>query len=225
VEFRATVLNPDNTRAIGSALKVACCSFRRGTIHPVSDAPPLPVQPILDYASPGLKRKLALPTTSVLTTHVRDGCVIVTEHLDVKAPAIAAMSFAIFILCWLAFVVWMSHSTAIVIVPVWLFEFALLLRVANDTWRKTILEVLPNRVLLRFSSPFRKRHYEWEAAQVTSVTVFATDFNKQTLGTMNLLLSSTQDVQLFSGHEYDQLFWLGNEIRSVLAVTPPPKNA
>lgn len=186
----------------------------------VDDAPrPIPVQPILDYASPGLKKKLALPTQSILTSHVRDDSVIVSEYLDAKAGAITAMVFAAFVLVWLLYVVSIAKSTAAVIIPVWLLEFGVLIKVIHDTWRKTTLEVFGGRVVLRFWAPLRRKAYEWPAAEVTSVTIFATDVVGTPLGAINILMRDTRQVRLFDGHEYDQLDWLGRQIRRVLATS------
>lgn len=185
----------------------------------VPGASPAPPGAILDYASPGLKKKLRLPSRSILTFHVRDHELAVVESVEAKGSAVAGLVFAGFVLLWVAFIMAVSRKTYVVLGPLWLAEFTTLLLVVHDTWRTTILTVTPAGLDLRFATPFRKRAYHWPATDFRHVLAFATDVSKSPpLGVLTLSLGPST-VRLFDGHDHDQLVWLATAIQQALQPT------
>lgn len=181
---------------------------------------PPPVSPILDYASPGLKKQLRLPSRSILTVRTGPAHLRVEEELAAKTGAVVAMGFAVFVLLWLPAPMYSVKAGLFVFGPFWLLELILLVRVAHDTWRKTILDVTPTGIRLTFRSPFRQQDHAWPAERVTSVTAFATETRPSpAVGFLDIRIVASPHVELFRGHEYDQLAFIATGAHHVLSAT------
>src|SRR5207248_8167574 len=67
-----------------------------------------------------------------------------------------------------------DHSqliTVAVLASLWIAEFVTMLAVINQTWRKTILSVGPEHVILTFSSVFGRRQHHWSSREVGAIAV------------------------------------------------------
>lgn len=171
---------------------------------------------ILDYASPGLKKKLRLPSRSILTFYYRERELAVVESVQAKASAIVGLAFAGFVLLWLGVGILTVPKVTGVFGTFWLIEFVLLLLVVHDTWRTTTLTVNGEGVDLRFASPFRRKQYRWAATDFRHAAAYATDLSRHpAIGVLNLSLGASA-VRLFDGHEYDQLAQLAAGITQMI---------
>lgn len=207
-----------------------------------TDAAPLPVEAIvpdvaagaapeaiLDYASPRPRKRIRLPCKSRLELHADGKGVRIVETLAGRSGAIAAMVFAVVVLLEWALVCYgiykpgrrLSDQLSDLLwaaVP-WLGYLALLLAVVHQTWRKTILQVDRQRVLLQFVSPLRQVCYRWPAEQVLQIQPAITFMaqNAWPVGELRLHLASGGRVHLFTDHRLSDVERLADSTRAALA--------
>ena len=177
-------------------------------VGPVTDLPP-----ILDYAGPRPQgQRVRLPARSVLRTRPVVGGLDVVETLAGKGGAVGAMVFAVFVLCVLGGGIIAHYSNpmyrrsdnlpfSIFLAVLWVTEAGLLVAVANNTWRRTVLTVRDGGAALALASQLKTRRYEWPAEQVRSVEVVTLKSEAET-GPAELRITpwSGPCVILFSGH-------------------------
>jgi hypothetical protein len=146
---------------------------------------------ILDYASPRPRGRYRLPSVSRLEVQRdRDG-LIVTEELRGKGHSIGAMGVGLFALFALPAslsldvpnlpYLWrcLHHLSAhedlefeiAVLGAFWLAIAIVMLLVANNTWRKAILEARDGSMTLTFSSPFHRQVHHWPVEQILELGV------------------------------------------------------
>lgn len=191
---------------------------------------PSELGPILDYASPRQRGKVRLPSNSrIVVESDRDG-VIVREWLQAKAGAIMAMVIAAVALAALAMTafegltgrVYTRDRLPMVAVPavvaaceVWVF-----LLVANNTWRRTILEARRDALMLAFTAPFGGKRYEWGASQIEDIRVELTTMaeHRNTLGELQVHLAGLPLVKLFTDHPAAELQELSARLRQAVGL-------
>lgn len=176
---------------------------------------------------------MRLPSRSRLEVRdERDG-VVVSEWLEAKAGAIAAIAMGVVslvVLPWATIAAArhagrMDMATWIIMagVPaaVWIAEIVVFLMVINNTWRRTVLEARADAVLLRFGAPFGERRYEWGASQVEDVRMESTTTaaDRNSLGELEIHLAGLPLVKLFTDHPAGELTELAARIRRATGVS------
>jgi hypothetical protein len=154
---------------------------------------PPPVQPtaILDYAGPRPRGKLRLPARSVLEVERdRDG-LTVTQTLRGKGTAYLAMAGGLFctVVPPVVAVAQMSNPSTVlsrllagrfqsdelvglcIALVLSAAEATVLVLVANNTWRKTLLRARDGEINLLFTGLFHRREYRWPFERLLEVGV------------------------------------------------------
>lgn len=184
--------------------------------------------PILQYASAEPTGRLCLPTDcSLHIQHRREGIRILAA-ITAKRAAIGGMVFACCILLlYLAFLVpavlHAIRTRSTHYVPDCLACFcagygALLIFVANSTWRWTALDVTRDALKLTTWSFFSRRSIDWQAADLRDVTVDKVWVVSRPghHGQLRLALLNRPPVVLFAGHNLDTLESAAAQIRAML---------
>jgi hypothetical protein len=191
---------------------------------------PSELGPILDYASPRQHGKVRLPSHSRIVVELDRDRIIVREWLEAKAGAIMAMVIAVFTLLALAMTMYQGITGRmhrddrlwLVAVPgvVGACEIWVFLLVVNNTWRRTVLEVRSDALLLAFASPFGDRRYEWGASQIEDIRVDLTTTakNRNTLGELVVHLAGLPLVKLFTDHPAAELAELSGRLRQAVGL-------
>ena len=188
---------------------------------------------VLDYASPRQRGKLRLPSQSVLAvSQDRDG-VNVVETLSGQRDAIVAIAGTAFAFVMLIAVYVAEFTPAFgrmrSIDPLLTFCIAFVvlsgvvvaLLVINNTWRRTVLRVHADEVVLEFSSPFGRRIYRWPAEQIENVRVERTSEAVHTLlAELQLHPTGSPVVHLFTDHPERELAPLGKAVGDTLGFVP-----
>jgi hypothetical protein len=162
----------------------------------------------------------------------RDG-VVVSEWLEAKATAIAAIGIGLLtliVLPWVTFVsirhggrmdwtVWLIMGG--LPAAVWIAEVVVFLMVINNTWRRTVLEARHDAVLLRFTAPFGDRRYEWGASEVEDIRMESTTAaaDRNSLGELEIYLAGLPLVKLFTDHPAVELDALAVRLRHAVGVS------
>ena len=196
-----------------------------------TDPTPTP-QDILDYASPRKRTKTRLPTNSHIVCNRQGAGIRITETLAGRSDAIGAMVFALFILIEWAYLAvsqemrfnqnisdWLP-GLLVMGIP-WLAYLALLLAVIQQTWRKTILHVDPQKLILQFKGPLHRTTHRWPAIQLLAVqpAVTFTAENAWPLGELCLHLSTGGRVHLFTDHRLSDVERLATTVCAALTGT------
>jgi hypothetical protein len=182
-----------------------------------------PHAPILDYAGPISRSRLRLPAKSELHITLAPDRLVARETLAGREGAIGALMFAAFVMVVMAFVQWdMAHKWRRNVAPmlfcasVMAAEASVAGMVIHQTWRRTVLEVTREELLLTFAAPFvRTTRLRWPAELVADVLVV--DSAMGALGgavpELDLRMWSGPPVRLFTGHPHKQLMYVSEQIR------------
>jgi len=147
---------------------------------------------ILDYASPRPRGRYRLPSVSRLDVQREWDSLVVIETLRGKGAAIAAMLIGLVSLITLpcSFInttmpgivrLWQdlsddqSRARALlgmaIFLALWGSDAVLLVLVANNTWRKTVLEVRDGTLTLTLQSLFGRQVHNWPFEQILELGV------------------------------------------------------
>jgi mannose-6-phosphate isomerase-like protein (cupin superfamily) len=198
-----------------------------------------PTQPhaVLDYASPRPRGKLRLPARSQLAVVRDETGVAVLETLTGQGRAIFAISFAALTLVAMVWVIsdqfgllsgrvrTGAAAAAVIGGLLWVGGLMAILRVIDNTWRRTVLRVDADGVSLEFSSPLARRAYRWEVAQIEEVRIERTsEAAYPPLGELQLHAAGMPIVHLFTDHLEEELTLIAQSARATLRL-PPPETA
>lgn len=163
--------------------------------------------------------------------------VTVVEWLQTKWPALFAIGFALFTLFLLGsisveqlayhrgFLRRDPANLIVFLIPagIGILELVVTLMVINNTWRRTILEARREGVLLRFTTPFGRRQYEWGASDIEEVrlelTTKPTDANR--LGELQIHVAAQPVAVLFTDHDLRELTAIVHAVREALRLDAP----
>jgi hypothetical protein len=100
----------------------------------------------------------------------------------------------------------------------WVVEVVLIVVVVNNTWRKTILRVGPDGIVLSFASPFGTRKHDWLPSQIADVRAAPMPGGSPgyALAELQIYPGADLTVHLFTDHEERQLTWLAGAISKIL---------
>lgn len=202
---------------------------------------PPPVQPaaILDYAGPRPRGRLRLPSQSLLAVDRDPDGLTVTQTLRGKGTAYLAMAAGLFCV-FVPPIVAISQAAYPATLPARLFtgqfdsdgvvglcyalaiavaEAVVLILVANNTWRKTILRARDGEVTLLFSSLFHRRAYRWPFDRILEVGVDRTMQPGYLDPRVELVLRAHggEHVHLFADHPEATLEAIVAALRDVIA--------
>jgi hypothetical protein len=177
---------------------------------------------ILDYASPRKRGRLRLPSRSVLDV-VRDepGRVLVIEKLKGKGEAIGAIAFALFMLVYMAALMWAQwkYGAQWVLGPFWIIEAILIVLVVHQTWRKTTFSATGDQIRLNFRSPIWRRAFAWRASDVIDVASVVTGDSRRSrraVAELRVRFVDGRELRLFTDHPQGEIDELAAAIRDVL---------
>src|SRR5262249_44902421 len=104
----------------------------------------------------------------------------------------------------------------------WLAELITMLLVIQQTWRRTILDASGEGLCLVFTSPFRTQRFQWPADAVVEIRVPPMGMTKarETLGQVEIFLTSGQTLHLFTDHAKQELDWYASQIADTLGRGP-----
>ncbi len=194
---------------------------------------------ILDYASPRKRGKLRLPAVSRLAVTVDDGRVTIEESLAGEAEAVTALVFAFVVLLVVGSSVvgavydFKHHRVrpdpflAIVLSAAWVAEFATMVAVIHQTWRRTVVTVEYDDLRLAFLSPLRRRWYRWTRNDIADVVIAHTADTGGGIALAEVLITRVAggDVRLFTDHTATRLEGVARAMRDMLRegrAEPPP---
>jgi hypothetical protein len=177
--------------------------------------------PILDYASPQRRRRLALPVDTRLDLETSPNQVSAVARLHGRAGAVGAILFACFILILYGAIIFEApRNPGIALVLLfWLGYAALLALVIHNTWRSTILTADPEHLRLTFTTPWSRRHLEWTAdqvAQIDVVPILLFSGSSDGTGEMLITIRNGSPLRLFGGHREQTLSDVAHELSRVL---------
>jgi hypothetical protein len=189
--------------------------------------------PILDYASPRASHPLRLPTSSSLRFDATETGALVSEFLAARSGAIAGIIVACAVLMLYLWIIIDMMQAAFIrhdfwripLVPVlfWVGYAGLTLYVINDTWARMMLEVTPQRVELRFVSPFRRRTYGWGADQIAEVFVRQVSLlqmpstgGADAAGELVIIIRNGQPVMLLRGHRLNEIQFICSQLQAIV---------
>jgi hypothetical protein len=180
---------------------------------------------ILDYASPRKRLRLRLPAASSILVNYDENQVIVQEWLQGQKQAIAAIAFACCTYLYMA-ILFFGESEIKKTDPTMLAVLATLvvtgivvmLMVIHQTWRKTILTVRYDQMLLDFVSPFYSRHYRWASRDIAEISLLETaNMNSPApLAELRITRSSEGEIRLFTDHLTHQLRPIADALPAML---------
>jgi hypothetical protein len=191
----------------------------------------IPAGPILDYASPIARTPLRLASRSVISILASGNRAIITESLGGQSGAVAAILFTGLTVTLLGCGVlgsalhlhnWTDFYVALVVLILYLIyaggTLALILAVIHTSWRRTVLRVSPQQIVLTFHSPLKKKAYEWPSQSVQHVHVVqALNQRRYEIAYhLQIEIRNQQVAQLFGGHEISELSEIARLIREKL---------
>jgi hypothetical protein len=180
-----------------------------------------PPPSILDYASPKRHEKsripMIVPLRSVVSLHADADYLLVTERLEAKGEAYGGIAFGTFVQVWLTILFFTVKHSGCFVGPLWAVNITILLMVVQDAFRRTRLEVWPDRLALDLRSPFRRRTYSWPTTELATVALTP---HADNLSTLTLALTNGQAVHLFTGHPYATLDAILRHVDRVARVVP-----
>jgi hypothetical protein len=184
--------------------------------------------PILQYASAQPAGRLCLPTDSSLHIQQNNQGIRVLAAIKAKRGSIGGMVFACFILLlYVSFlvpeIVHTIRAGSTHYIPDCLACFcagygALLVFVANNTWRWTALDITPESLKLTTWSFFTRRTVVWERSDVRDAVVDKVWVVSRPgqHGQLRLALLNRPPVLLFAGHDAAMLESAAAYIRAML---------
>ncbi len=97
-------------------------------------------------------------------------------------------------------------------------EIGVMVALIQQTWRKTVLAVRFDEIVLKFTSPFHRVAYRWRGDEILDVVVAETA-NQRTwdaLAEMVITRIGGGDVHLFTDHRLDHVTPLAGRVMTVL---------
>ena len=188
---------------------------------------------IIDYASPASRTSLRLPARSEIRWQYEpDGALRVVQVLAGRDGAFVALLFAGFTFVTLALAGHgMLEKWHRNIIPLGLVLLVMAAEawvgalVVNSTWRKTILTVTVESLLLEMTAPFATgQRYRIAGEQFAGVFVVDRPplAGEAIVPELEIRLWSMPSLQLFAGHPRDTLMRLAAAIGAIHRVDPPP---
>jgi hypothetical protein len=164
---------------------------------------------------------LRLPARSVLDCKVDPDEIVVSETLAAKEGVIPVLILAIFMqVMTIGFSINGVRTPVatgyIIPLALVLVQIPLMLAIIHQTWRKTFLTVRYNQLLLSFTSPLRRLHYQWTGDQIADILFVATANTHTEMPLAELLITrgGGGDIRLFTDHRAE-------EIKSLVGLLPP----
>ena len=192
----------------------------------------IPAGPILDYASPISRTPLRLASRSVISILSTTKGTVITESLGGQMPALAAIivtgSTVSLLGCGVLGIVLHLHNwtefyeALVVLIPYFIFAggtLALILAVIHTSWRRTILRVSPQGIVLVFHSPLKEKAYEWTGENVRHVHIVQELDRRrwEVAYHLQIDIGDRHTAQLFGGHGIEELSEIARLIRQKLA--------
>ena len=177
---------------------------------------------ILDYASPRKRVSLRLPARSTLFCRIDRDEIVLTETLAAREGVVPVLIFAVMMQLVTVLMSINGVRTRVALgylIPLGLVlvQIPLMLAIIHQTWRKTCLTVRCNQLLLSFTSPLQRKHYQWTGDEIADI-IFVETANAQTeMPLAELLITrggGAGDIRLFTDHRAD-------EIKRLVAILPP----
>ena len=177
--------------------------------------------PILDYASPRKRLKLRLPARSTLFWQIEPDEILLTETLAAKEGVAWALVFtlviqAMTVVSTLNGLHEMRSGTYLLPIGLMLLQVPLMLLIIHQTWRKTLLTVRCNELLLAFTSPLHRRHYKWSGDDIAGIVLVETANTQTDMPLAELLITRCAggEIRLFTDHPI-------RAIQRLVAILPP----
>jgi hypothetical protein len=180
---------------------------------------------ILDYASPRKRQRFRLPARSTLDIHCDRDEIVITETLQGRDSAAGAILFFIFAFSCMAGVLTIDSGFRKTdpfilgfLACLAISGFVVLLMVVQQTWRKTLLTVRYNEMLLAFTSVFYRKFHRWAGDDIADVLLVETA-NTETRHVLAELLITRcvgGDIHLFTDHLATELKPLAQALPAML---------
>jgi hypothetical protein len=187
---------------------------------------------IIDYASPVSRAKLRLPARSEIHWANEPGRLVVTQVLSGREGAIGALLLAAFTFVLMSFSImnmigkWHRYIGEIGIMGMFMAaEVIVGALVIHNTWRKTILTVTPDELIVELAAPFsgRERH-AFRGEQVAGVVVVDREPlpGEAVVPELEIQFWSIPPIHLFAGHPHPMLMRIAAGVGQMQHLAPPP---
>jgi hypothetical protein len=179
-------------------------------------------QPILDYASPGVKTPLKLAEGSIIRINDDGETVEIIETLAGKMTALSAILFTSCTATTMGIALLGTVQQTSSWAPmVFFFGFVavvvrLILAVIRANWRKTILRVKSSEATLRFTTPFNEQSRRWNSEEVEQyrVTQELDPATQRIVYEMQIAFWSRPLIKLFTGQSLRLLTEIALQLES-----------